>query len=88
MVAIILYPESNGNVTVLLVNISQKQLPISTGGEIAQLIFEQAATPAIKLLSTLNIYSPAIKVKARSAQSPTIIKDNKSSLPHIIPPDE
>ena len=65
--SVVLDPDSNNDVAVLLMNSSQKIFQITTGDEIVQLIFEQAATPAIKLLSNLNIYFPTTMATARSA---------------------
>ena len=48
-------PDYNKEIRVVIVNSSQKRFTILKGDAIAQVIFERAATPAIRLLSSLNI---------------------------------
>ena len=74
-------PDYRGEVKVLLVNSSQKKHIIRKGDAIAQIIFETAATPAIKLMSHL---SPSKRNKGGFGSTDT---PSARNMTHTIPDD-
>ena len=75
-------PDYRGEVQVLLVNSSQLKLNIKEGDQIAQMIFELAATPEICLLS----YLPASKQQSNGFGSTGLSKSDTTNHPKCPPP--
>ena len=74
-------PDYRGEVKVLLVNSSQRKFEVKAGDKIAQLIFEKAASPAFKVLRSLNK-----TVRGSGGFGSTDIARTTSSLPSTIAP--
>ena len=75
-------PDYHGEIKVLLVNNSQKRHVIRKGDVIAQIIFEQAATPAMKLLS--GRYPTKRNINEHTNND----RPYARTVPHVIPNDD
>lgn len=82
----IIDPDLRTEILAVIVNSSQRHFQINAGDLIAQIIFERAATPVIRILSSINVShaTPPIS-QDTSAYNAT---SSPPHYPHVIPSDD